>query len=269
MTEDEAFIRGIVDSPGDDLPRLVYADWLDERADPRGAYLRAEAEWAKAKQTTGFLLLRLNGLAEGLDPVWVARVSRPPVGVCCDPKFFADSGRRINESDIASAEQRIGLPITGEYRAFLLNVNGGRPRFDHQFGEGEAWRIPDQWFYSISSSPHPSRQSLPHKAHSFHTLHAAFDDVLEGLQPGDVEWRGDAIPIGDAGLDWTLFYAVQGTYTGRLHLHDYTGEFCAFGFSAGPHGPPTLAEYLYRLVEHRHTLADTYPGQPLQEFWRR
>ena len=44
MTEDEAFIRAIVDSPGDDTPRLVYADWLDDRADPRGAYLRAERE---------------------------------------------------------------------------------------------------------------------------------------------------------------------------------------------------------------------------------
>ena len=31
MSEDEAFIRTIVDTPGDDLPRLVYADWLDER----------------------------------------------------------------------------------------------------------------------------------------------------------------------------------------------------------------------------------------------
>jgi uncharacterized protein (TIGR02996 family) len=39
MTEDEAFIRAVVDRPGDDTARLVYADWLDERSDPRGAYL--------------------------------------------------------------------------------------------------------------------------------------------------------------------------------------------------------------------------------------
>lgn len=42
MSEDEAFIRAIVDNPGDDTARLVYADWLDERNDPRGPYLRAE-----------------------------------------------------------------------------------------------------------------------------------------------------------------------------------------------------------------------------------
>jgi uncharacterized protein (TIGR02996 family) len=34
VTDDEAFIRAIVDSPGDDAPRLIYADWLDERRDP-------------------------------------------------------------------------------------------------------------------------------------------------------------------------------------------------------------------------------------------
>ena len=34
MTDDEAFIRAIVDAPGDDAPRLIYADWLDERGDP-------------------------------------------------------------------------------------------------------------------------------------------------------------------------------------------------------------------------------------------
>ena len=44
--DDEAFVRAIVAAPGDDLPRLVYADWLDDRGDPRGAYLRAEAAWA-------------------------------------------------------------------------------------------------------------------------------------------------------------------------------------------------------------------------------
>ena len=49
MTDDEAFIRAVVDGPGDNTPRLVYADWLDDRADPRGPYLRAECEWAKMK----------------------------------------------------------------------------------------------------------------------------------------------------------------------------------------------------------------------------
>ncbi len=86
MNEDEAFIRAIVNNPGDDTARLVYADWLDERDDPRGAYVRAETGYvreARAGRHTAFPLERQT-LFAGLDPVWVARVSRPPFGVCCD-----------------------------------------------------------------------------------------------------------------------------------------------------------------------------------------
>ena len=41
MGDEEAFLQVIAAAPADDAPRLVYADWLDERDDPRGAYLRA------------------------------------------------------------------------------------------------------------------------------------------------------------------------------------------------------------------------------------
>jgi len=127
MTEDEAFIRTIVDSPGDDLPRLVYADWLDERNDPRGAYLRAELEWAKAKQTTGFIVLRLNGLAEGLDPVWVARVSRPPVGVCADDVGFRETSRGVSAERLDAIERAAEIKLPDQFRALLQNWVGGDP----------------------------------------------------------------------------------------------------------------------------------------------
>lgn len=40
-SEDEfAFLSRIVDCLADDAPRLVYADWLEERDDPRGTFLR-------------------------------------------------------------------------------------------------------------------------------------------------------------------------------------------------------------------------------------
>src|SRR5690242_1443256 len=43
MTPDEeAFLRAICENPDDDLPRLVYADWLDERGDPRGEFIRVQ-----------------------------------------------------------------------------------------------------------------------------------------------------------------------------------------------------------------------------------
>ncbi len=40
MAEESAFIRTILASPNETLPRLVYADWLEERGDLRAEYLR-------------------------------------------------------------------------------------------------------------------------------------------------------------------------------------------------------------------------------------
>jgi len=34
MTERDALLRGVLDDPGDDTVRLVYADWLQENGDP-------------------------------------------------------------------------------------------------------------------------------------------------------------------------------------------------------------------------------------------
>ncbi|HEY1187847.1 MAG TPA: TIGR02996 domain-containing protein [Gemmata sp.] len=124
MNEDEAFIRAIVDSPGDDTPRLVYADWLDDRADPRGPYLRAECEWAGSGRKEKALRTR----AAPLDPVWVARVSRPPVGVCCGHLARTFIGRRAEPSDLDAAEAELGVVLPPQLRAVLLNYGLGRLR---------------------------------------------------------------------------------------------------------------------------------------------
>src|SRR3954467_4069612 len=41
---DAAFLAAIRDRPDDDLPRLVYADYLDQRGDPRGEFIRLQVE---------------------------------------------------------------------------------------------------------------------------------------------------------------------------------------------------------------------------------
>src|SRR5262249_10870850 len=46
-THDEAFIEAIVESPDDDGLRLIYADWLDERGDPRGEFIRVQVQLAR------------------------------------------------------------------------------------------------------------------------------------------------------------------------------------------------------------------------------
>jgi uncharacterized protein (TIGR02996 family) len=124
VTDDEAFLRAVVAAPGDEVPRLVYADWLDERGDPRGAYLRAEVAWAKADRSRA---PAVNRFAQPLDPVWVARVSRPPIGVCCDAVEFSRVEPSPDESDLAEAERELAVSFPPELTALLLNWHGGRP----------------------------------------------------------------------------------------------------------------------------------------------
>jgi uncharacterized protein (TIGR02996 family) len=45
MTQEEAFLQAIVESPEDDLPRLVFADWLEENSQPeRAEFIRVQVE---------------------------------------------------------------------------------------------------------------------------------------------------------------------------------------------------------------------------------
>jgi uncharacterized protein (TIGR02996 family) len=52
MSDGEALLRAIVRAPEDDLPRLVYADWLDEagHAD-RAALIRVQIELSRTRET--------------------------------------------------------------------------------------------------------------------------------------------------------------------------------------------------------------------------
>ncbi|HEY8505882.1 MAG TPA: TIGR02996 domain-containing protein, partial [Gemmataceae bacterium] len=49
MDDNLAFIRTILENPDDPAPRLVYADWLEER----GEHLRLEAKLATGSLTRG------------------------------------------------------------------------------------------------------------------------------------------------------------------------------------------------------------------------
>lgn len=46
MTPDDAFLQAILEQPEDDGPRLMYADWLSERGDERGEFIRVQCELA-------------------------------------------------------------------------------------------------------------------------------------------------------------------------------------------------------------------------------
>jgi uncharacterized protein (TIGR02996 family) len=44
IADGEPFLKAILADPLNDGPRLVYADWLDERGDPRGEFIRVQCE---------------------------------------------------------------------------------------------------------------------------------------------------------------------------------------------------------------------------------
>jgi uncharacterized protein (TIGR02996 family) len=75
MSEDEPFLRAIRATPRDRLVRLVYADWLDERGDPRAEYLRLQARCAELTPGHGdtpAMRQRMAELRASLPADWVA-----------------------------------------------------------------------------------------------------------------------------------------------------------------------------------------------------
>ena len=78
--EGEALLAGVLAAPHDDPPRLVYADWLEERGETEAAeYLRVQCEIAHLTDRDPRVLelsARLHELAARLDPAWVADVRR-------------------------------------------------------------------------------------------------------------------------------------------------------------------------------------------------
>src|SRR5205814_1998554 len=79
MSPEEGFLLDIEDHPADDTARLVYADWLEERGDPRGRYLRAEVELAGLSEGDpryAVLEEELRRLRPDIDPIWLTRAGK-------------------------------------------------------------------------------------------------------------------------------------------------------------------------------------------------
>jgi uncharacterized protein (TIGR02996 family) len=66
---ERGFIEAIERDPEDEEARTVYADWLEQRGDPRGEYVRLEA-------LQSMLPRRLAELEAGLDRAWLVLVGR-------------------------------------------------------------------------------------------------------------------------------------------------------------------------------------------------
>jgi uncharacterized protein (TIGR02996 family) len=143
MSED-AFIRAILASPEDASPRLIYADWLEERGDPRGEYIRllcALDSRSGADRQAAKLRKRLRILEGSIDRRWGAlfsvdiRIERIKVKLRTAVRgnfepFGAElhgfrRRRRLAERQVASFEQHHAVELPPEYRAFITGVTNG------------------------------------------------------------------------------------------------------------------------------------------------
>lgn len=87
MSDEPAFLNAILANPQDDAPRLIYADWLDERGDElatqKADFLRVTCRMLTAPPGPRLpLLTRLRQQAARLDPEWLAVVSKLQLEAC-------------------------------------------------------------------------------------------------------------------------------------------------------------------------------------------
>jgi uncharacterized protein (TIGR02996 family) len=87
MDHDEGFVQDIVAHPEDNALRLIYADWLEERDDPRAEFLRLEAQLAglkgrRTRKQRHKVQKRLRELRAAIRPEWLARLDRTAIENC-------------------------------------------------------------------------------------------------------------------------------------------------------------------------------------------
>jgi uncharacterized protein (TIGR02996 family) len=79
MTHEEAFLHAIIEDPDDDALRLIYADWLEERGDRRGEFIRVQCRLAKLPDgdpERGELEARQRALLEEHEEEWTGALPR-------------------------------------------------------------------------------------------------------------------------------------------------------------------------------------------------
>lgn len=80
-----SFIREIMFDVTDDTPRMIYADWLDERNDSRSQFLRLDLRLSRLAADDAQvepLQLQRSKLIRRLDRQWVSLLARSPIELC-------------------------------------------------------------------------------------------------------------------------------------------------------------------------------------------
>jgi uncharacterized protein (TIGR02996 family) len=93
---EHAFIREILYDPADYAPRLVYADWLDERQDVRAQWLRLEVELQQVTNKDprqASMLAKRTQLQHQIDRVWINLLALAKIEKCSSNRNDSDAQR--------------------------------------------------------------------------------------------------------------------------------------------------------------------------------
>jgi uncharacterized protein (TIGR02996 family) len=261
MSEESAFVRAILADPGDRVTRLVYADWLDERSDPRGEYLRL-----LCAARGGPVRARLEELRPGIDPLWAALMEREHAadrevgaaenaGVCvrsyCRETNAGPS--RFCEGCAHPLPLPRGTVLAGRYRIDrLLHAVTGRGGWNfgpiYQAADLANPLVPVVVREFTRSGPEDFRAGLPffRAAHDTHRLLRAsplVPDVFEFI-----EERQSAYLVTEHLPGPSLDDLFGDTYApGRQHLLDWIAELDRLRIVARP--APLIEESRRRLFE--------------------
>jgi uncharacterized protein (TIGR02996 family) len=140
LAEHEAFLRAIFDSPDDDTPRLVYADFLDENGDPeRAEFIRVQCELARTpyssdpsqlaiRERERELLVRLHPELEVINWAWKEQqriaigrgfVTQPDAIVCPGE---LDDVRSFREKTVRSRPHWFGVKALSIQEGWFLHA---------------------------------------------------------------------------------------------------------------------------------------------------
>ncbi len=125
MHTDNEFFQAVLADPDDLIPRLIYADWLDEQGDPRGEFIRVQCELADMPETAArrrALLTRESELLHQHKQKWHSDVHR----------YF---GRTVFQEQVSKRKKGV-----------IRNWRFGRGLVEHLSISVEALKHPDDLF---------------------------------------------------------------------------------------------------------------------------
>ena len=134
--DEEAFLRAISAAPDDAAPRLVYADWLDERGDPRAEFVRVQVRLRDLPPTDpscANFRTRDRELRSVCPPYWLARL---------DPTVWCVVGNIVDERPAVNGGTARGTRLfRPNAKVYLAGVRNAWGILDPVRGAGESVEV--------------------------------------------------------------------------------------------------------------------------------